>query len=198
MKYGNEYRINELLFIEKCNPSKTRLWFPGNGLRINLFLALILASVNVFASDAPESKSEPSESQAQTGTKTDKYKVAIDVNLVTTEVRVIGKPISELKAEDFIIYDNVIPHEVALISHDQLPISFALLYIESDKIYRYPNLKVAATDSGREEDIPADHWKEIEGSFLEERWFDKLVEWLDIEAVLPDFTKGEVVRIIVR
>jgi Ca-activated chloride channel homolog len=54
------------------------------------------------------------------------------VELVITDVTVIGKQASELKHDDFIIYDNGVVHPVDFFSRDDLHIAVALL-IDADR-----------------------------------------------------------------
>ncbi len=56
----------------------------------------------------------------------EKYAIKVNVDLVTADVTVIGDNAPELKAEDFIIYDNKIAQEISYFSND-LPISVALV-----------------------------------------------------------------------
>ena len=69
----------------------------------------------------------------------------VNVDLASTSVRVIGQYPSELHAEDFIIYDNDVPHEVVFCSYDELPVAIALLIDRSGSVkYTFVNLKLAA------------------------------------------------------
>jgi Ca-activated chloride channel homolog len=66
--------------------------------------------------------------------KRDGPNIKIDANLVTTDVTVIGKPASELKADDFVLYDNGFAQPVTFFSQDQIPIAIALLLDGSENI----------------------------------------------------------------
>jgi Ca-activated chloride channel homolog len=58
----------------------------------------------------------------------EKFKVKVNVDLVTTDVLVAGDNVPELRAEDFIVYDNGVAQQISHFSHDQ-PISVALVLI---------------------------------------------------------------------
>jgi Ca-activated chloride channel homolog len=88
----------------------------------------------LFASDAPSS---PADKNPQAQKKeTDKnapnngdgaFVIKKTVNLVTTDVSILGKPTSELNEEDFVIYDDGVAQPVSFFSKDQLPIAVGLL-----------------------------------------------------------------------
>jgi Ca-activated chloride channel homolog len=88
----------------------------------------------LYASDAPSSpadkktqdqKKEPDKNAPKKGG--DEFGIKISVNLVTTDVSILGRPTSELNAEDFVIYDDGVAQPVTLFSQDQLPIAVGLL-----------------------------------------------------------------------
>ena len=54
-------------------------------------------------------------------------KIKVDVALVTTEVTVLGAAALDLRAEDFIVYDNGVAQQVTHFSRDKLPLAVALL-----------------------------------------------------------------------
>jgi Ca-activated chloride channel homolog len=54
------------------------------------------------------------------------FKVKVNVDLVTTDVMVAGDSVPELRAEDFLIYDNGVAQQISYFLHDQ-PISVALV-----------------------------------------------------------------------
>lgn len=73
------------------------------------------------------------------------YKISVHVNLVTTDVRIIGKNLSRLEANDFVVYDDKVSQELTFYSYDQLPIAVALLIDESGSVRPYfPLLQIAA------------------------------------------------------
>jgi Ca-activated chloride channel homolog len=71
-----------------------------------------------------DKKQEPDKNAQENG---EGVNIKVKVTLVTTDVTIIGKPTSELKAEDFIIYDNGVAQQVTHFSQDQLPTAIALL-----------------------------------------------------------------------
>jgi VWFA-related protein len=71
-----------------------------------------------------------------------KFKVAVD--LVTTDVTVIGKPASELQPEDFTVLDNGTAQQVSHFSQDQIPLAIALVMDTSLSVQQYlPMLQIA-------------------------------------------------------
>jgi Ca-activated chloride channel family protein len=82
--------------------------------------------------------------------KEEGYKIKVDVPLVMAPVTVVGKAVSELKAEDFTIYDNGLPQQIAHFSRDQSPLAIALLVDRSRSILPYlPMLQIAALSALR-------------------------------------------------
>ena len=75
----------------------------------------------------------------------DNLKISVNVDLVTMDVSSLGKCLPELRAEDFIIYDNKVSQEVTFFSHDQLPIAVAVLIDRSSSVKSFhPLLQIAA------------------------------------------------------
>ena len=75
-------------------------------------------------------------------------KIKVDVALVTTEVTVLGAAALDLRAEDFIIYDNGVAQQVSHFSRDKLPLAVALLIDRSSSIRPYlPLLQKAAVSA---------------------------------------------------
>lgn len=67
-------------------------------------------------------------------------KITVDVALVTTEVTVLGATVSELRAEDFLIYDNGVAQQISHFSRDKLPLAVAVLIDRSSSIKPYLSL----------------------------------------------------------
>jgi Ca-activated chloride channel homolog len=120
-----------------------------NGIRIILLIfACLIISSAAGPFSAPQKKkqtSAPKEApQKDESTEPENFKIAVDVNLVTTDVGIIGNPVSELKAEDFVIYDDGVAQEVTYFSQDQLPLAVALVIDASESIKDYlPMLQIA-------------------------------------------------------
>jgi Ca-activated chloride channel homolog len=71
-------------------------------------------------------------------------KIQTEVNLITADVSLIGTPVSELNARDFIIYDNSVAQQITYFSRDQLPIAIAILIDRSPSTIPYfPILQIA-------------------------------------------------------
>ncbi len=75
-------------------------------------------------------------------------KIKVDVALVTTEVTVLGAAALDLRAEDFVVYDNGVAQQVTHFSRDKLPLAVALLLDRSSSIGPYlPFLQKAAVSA---------------------------------------------------
>jgi VWFA-related protein len=73
------------------------------------------------------------------------FVIKMDVDLVTTDVSLMGTPKASLQSEDFILYDNETEQEIAFFSQDQLPLAIALNVDASESIREYlPMLQIAA------------------------------------------------------
>jgi hypothetical protein len=71
-------------------------------------------------------------SQAETHTQWEgSYKLRVDVNLVTTDIAVMGKKVPDFKKDDFIVYDNNVVQSLSYFSQhfpqNQLPIAVVFL-----------------------------------------------------------------------
>ena len=89
-------------------------------------------------------------------TSTEGFRVSVDVELVTTDVAILGAPESELQAEDFIIYDNSVTQQISFFSRDQLPLAVAILVDSSgsitDKLPALQNAAITALERLKPED----------------------------------------------
>jgi Ca-activated chloride channel homolog len=76
----------------------------------------------------------------------DPFIIKTDVNLVAIDVTVTGEAaVSEMKAEDFVIYDNNIAQPTSYFSQDQIPVAIAMLIDNSGSILGYQHeLQIAA------------------------------------------------------
>jgi Ca-activated chloride channel homolog len=75
-------------------------------------------------------------------------KIKIEVAMVTTEVTVLGAVALDLRAEDFVVYDNGVAQHVTHFSRDKLPLAVALLMDRSSSIKPYlPLLQKAAVSA---------------------------------------------------
>jgi VWFA-related protein len=123
----------------------------SNVLRILLsiicsFLIGIQASGNlpVTAQTKEESKTDENREPRSSQGSGEGFKISTEVNLATADVTVVGAPASELRAEDFIVFDNGVAQKVSYFSRDQLPIAIAMLIDKSDSTKPYlPVLQVA-------------------------------------------------------
>jgi VWFA-related protein len=68
----------------------------------------------------------PNKEDLAPNAKDEKYKVKVNVDLVTTDATVMGDNVPELRAEDFVVYDNGVVQRISSFSHD-LPISLAFV-----------------------------------------------------------------------
>jgi hypothetical protein len=129
--------------------------------RIWLALLIVVSSCSIglmrfsIAEEAqkknPAPKSSPAREQ-EIIPEPFKFKVAVD--LVTTDVTVIGKPASELQAEDFAVLDNGTAQQVSYFSQDQIPLAIALVIDTSLSVQQYlPILQIAGGSALRYLDI---------------------------------------------
>jgi Ca-activated chloride channel homolog len=138
--------------IRICTKNQDMVNMAGFFNKIRIIL-LVCASLLIFSAtvpfSAPQKKKQQSAPKAASPNKEepsepDNFKISVDVNLVTTDVTVIGNPISELKPEDFILYDNGVAQELTYFSRDQLPLAIALVIDASESIRDYlPMLQLA-------------------------------------------------------
>jgi Ca-activated chloride channel homolog len=113
-----------------------------------LLFSAFLIGIGIAGSltDAAEAKQE----STPQGLQDESFKIKVDVDLVTTDVTVIGKATSQLRAEDFLIYDNNVAQQVSHFSQDQLPLAVAILVDGSASIQPYlPVLQIAAVSALR-------------------------------------------------
>lgn len=118
-----------------------RVWFRNNWL---MTLAILLASGGspwAPSSAAAGKRLSPApghnpRQQTPQADKTD-LTIAVAVNLVTIDVSVMGNQRRDLRAEDFVVYDNGTAQQLTHFSHDQLPLSIALVVDLSGSIRPY-------------------------------------------------------------
>jgi Ca-activated chloride channel homolog len=94
----------------------------------------------------------PAENQQQQNDETTQgnFTIKVDAAMVTTDVTAIGASPSELRADDFLIYDNGIAQPLSHFSRDVLPLAIAILVDGSGSIGPYlPLLKIAALSALR-------------------------------------------------
>lgn len=78
------------------------------------------------------------------------FSIKVNVNLVTTEVTVIGTAASPLQPEDFIIYDNDVEQSMSYFSRGQIPLAVAIVIDRSLTVQKYMSrLQIAAVSSLR-------------------------------------------------
>jgi Ca-activated chloride channel homolog len=106
-----------------------------------IFLFLIGAFLPVAESEQDETNQQQREP----------FIIKTDVNLVTIDVTVTGDAaVPEMKAEDFVIYDNNIAQPTSYFSQDQIPVAVAILIDNSGSITGYLHeLQIAALSALR-------------------------------------------------
>lgn len=73
------------------------------------------------------------------------FKIKMDVNLVTTDVTILGQDIPDLYPEDFVVLDNGVEQQVSHFSRNQSPLAVALLVDTSLSVEEYlPLIQIAA------------------------------------------------------
>ncbi len=123
-------------------------WFH----RTAVILFICTCLIGVFAAGQLYGAAENTKQEApkaapapKQDTEEPSFQIKMSVDLVTTDVSVIGTPASGLQPEDFQIFDNEISHEVSFFSQDQLPLAIALDVDASESIRPYlPMLQIAA------------------------------------------------------
>jgi Ca-activated chloride channel homolog len=133
-------------------------------MNANQFLSKILMplmlwlSGGIFASGAlpiqeqTKEESVADETRRQQDPQTDEegFKIKMDVNLVTVDVTLMGSPSSDLRPEDFIIYDNGVAQPASYFSRDQLPLAVAIVIDKSGSTEPYlPVLQIAGVSALR-------------------------------------------------
>jgi VWFA-related protein len=126
---------------------------PPKTLCHAIFILVLPAAVFTAAGRDPAARSTAQEAAAvedrQQQAAGESFKIKVDVDLVTTDVTVIGSA-PELRAEDFIVYDNGVAQTVSHFSRDQYPLAVAVLIDGSLSIRPYlPLLQVAAASALR-------------------------------------------------
>lgn len=107
-----------------------------------LFFVCAITSADLIAK---EPASSDSQTQQKPEVKPNNFKISVNVHLVTTDVRIIGKNLTKLEAKDFILYDDKVSQELTFFSYDQLPIAVAVLVDKSGSVRSYfPFLQIAA------------------------------------------------------
>ena len=111
------------------------------------FLYVVQIAGLANAADLTGSRSVPEVNRMQQDQEipADIPKIKVDVALATTDVTVIGNAVSELNADDFLIYDNGVPQKISHFSRDVMPLSVVVLIDRSESIAEYlPKLENAA------------------------------------------------------
>jgi Ca-activated chloride channel family protein len=116
---------------------------------IFLLCILVLVAGLILAADNNESKKSEANiapaSEPQEPAKAESFVIKMDVDLVTLDATVQGNPVSELKADDFVIYDNEVAQDIDFYSRDQAPIAIAIVIDASQTAKAYlPMLQLAA------------------------------------------------------
>ena len=102
------------------------------------------AIIAAFAADTKPA-SQQNQENAQGG-----FKIKVNVDQVSVETSVFGKPKTELREDDFIVYDEGIPQKVSYVSRDQFPLAIALMVDRSPSIGEYlPMLQFATISALR-------------------------------------------------
>jgi VWFA-related protein len=110
-----------LLALPALSGGKHETWLPSSPL-----------DSTSFVSEAPLAR------QNQTVTKEFSLRVSVDLVTIDTIVRDReGTAIGDLRAEDFLIYDNGIAQAITHFSRDRLPLAVALVIDRSPSIRRY-------------------------------------------------------------
>ena len=125
-------------------------------IRLVLFIILSLFGLQtaclLYGAELPGQEFAPGENQQEQNQEItqETLKIKVDVAQVTVDVTVTGTPLSELRLEDFTVYDNGVAQNVNHFSRDKIPLAVALLIDSSDSIIPYlPVLQIAALSALR-------------------------------------------------
>jgi len=116
-------------------------FFPD--IRLVLFIILSLFGLQtaclLYGAELPGQEFAPGENQQEKNQEItqETLKIKVDVAQVTVDVTVTGTPLSELRLEDFTVYDNGVAQNVNHFSRDKIPLAVALLIDSSDSIIPY-------------------------------------------------------------
>jgi Ca-activated chloride channel family protein len=109
------------------------------------FILLATCAIGTTFAIAEEPTQQPNQGVAPSG-----FKIKVNVDQVAVGTSVFGRPASELKEDDFIIYDNGISQTASYVSRDQFPLAIALMIDRSPSIGEYlPMLQVATLSAMR-------------------------------------------------
>ena len=129
-------------------------FFPE--IRLVLFVFLFLSGLHaaslLYGAELPGLEFAPGENQQEQNQEITQeiLKIKVDVAQVTVDVTVTGTPVSELRLEDFTVYDNGVAQNVSQFSRDKIPLAVALLIDRSGSEIPYlPALKIAALSALR-------------------------------------------------
>jgi len=114
---------------------------------IALPLLWMMAVDTILAEEKNGNSIESSANQNRKNQRMDSefFKISMDANLVTADVTVVGKPLSQLSVEDFIVYDNGAAQEITHFSYNQLPIAVAFLIDRSGSVIDlFPRLQISS------------------------------------------------------
>ncbi len=118
---------------------QTLLWMV-----LAIFLTTSFHAGNVRPDGEMRAQSEPpqaeaiqnSEVEGQDALKRD-YNIKVDVDLVTVDVTLYGSPVRDLRAEDFVVFDNEKAQRITQFSRDQIPLAVALVVDDSQSLAYY-------------------------------------------------------------
>jgi VWFA-related protein len=114
----------------------------------------ILHSASASPGERPKTDKEKANpkpgAKDQTTPGEEGYQIKVNVSLVTTDISIVGQAPLDLKAEDFIIYDDGVAQPATFFSQDQLPLAIAILIDASESIRPFtPVLQLAAVSALR-------------------------------------------------
>jgi Ca-activated chloride channel family protein len=81
------------------------------------------------------------------GGKRKPFKITTNVTMVMTDLTIVGPDFDALSREDFVVYDNGVPHPVEYFSRNEMPLAIALLIDTSMSVEPYLSMIQLAAGS---------------------------------------------------
>jgi Ca-activated chloride channel family protein len=102
------------------------------------------AGLRTAAASGTATGVSPREAPPQGGTRKP-FRIRTDVRMVMTDLTIVGPDFDALSGEDFVVFDNGVPHPVEYFSRNEMPLAIALLIDTSMSVEPYlPLIQVAA------------------------------------------------------
>jgi VWFA-related protein len=94
-------------------------------VQLRRFLVIMLIAAFLFDTTGTISGQQKIQNELPVGKA--EVTVKVNVNLLTTDVTVVGKPTGELRREDFVLFDKGVSQELTYFSRNELPLAMAIV-----------------------------------------------------------------------